>query len=115
MRLPNQQKVIIPEMKIRGYLLSSSHPYGRHKAAFFNRFGFRAKYWELLTSALRAHAALYEVAQVEETEFGSRYILEGPLKAPDGRAPIVRVVWFIEKGDDRPRLVTVYPLGGGSL
>lgn len=115
MRLPNQQKAIIPEMKIRGYLLSTSHPYGRYKAAFFKRFGFRAKYWELMDSALRVHAEQYEVVRVEDTKFGSRYIVEGPLRAPDGRAPIVRVVWFIEKGDDHPRLVTVYPLGGGIL
>jgi hypothetical protein len=114
-RLYNQQKAITPEMKIRGYLLSASHPYGRYKAAFFRRFGFRAKDWELMDSALRAHAEQYEVVRVEDTEFGSRYIVEGPLRAPDGRAPIVRVVWFIEKGDDRPRLVTVYPLGGGIL
>lgn len=115
MRLPNQQKAVIPEMKIRGYLSSTSHPYGRHKAAFFKRFGFRAKDWELMSSALRVHAEQSEVVRVEDTEFGSRYIVEGPLRAPDGRAPTVRVVWFIEKGNDRPRLVTVYPLGGGML
>jgi len=68
-----------------------------------------------MASALQAHAEQYEVVRVEDTEFGSRYIVEGPLRAPDGRAPTVRVVWFIEKGDDRPRLVTVYPLGGGML
>jgi len=110
MRLPNQHKAIIPEMKIRGYLLSTSHPYGRHKAAFFKRFGFSVKYWELMTIALRSHAEQCDVVRVEDTEFGSRYIVEGPLKAPDGRAPNVRVVWFIEKEDDRPRLVTVYPV-----
>lgn len=113
MRLPNQQKAIIPEAKIRGYLLSTSHPYGPYKAAFFKCFGFSTEYWELMDSALRAHAEQYDVVQVEDTEFGSRYVVEGPLGAPDGRAPTVRVVWFIEKGDDRPRLVTVYPLGGG--
>jgi len=115
MRLPNLEKAIIPEMKIRGYLLSTSHPYGRYKAAFFKRFGFNAKYWEFLSIALRAHAEQCDVVRVEDTEFGSRFIVEGPLKAPDGRAPNVRVIWFIEKGDDRPRLVTVYPLGGGML
>ncbi len=110
MKIPNQQMAIIPDIKIRGYLLSTSHPYGRHKAAFFKRFGFKARYWELMASALRVHAEQNDVVGVEETELGSRYIVEGPLRAPDRRAPTVRVVWFIEKGDDRPRLVTVYPL-----
>ncbi len=115
MKLPNQQKAIIPETKIRGYLLSTSHPYGRHKAVFFKRFGFSAESWGLMASALRTHAEQCDVMRVDDTEFGTRYIIEGQLKAPDGRAPIVRVVWFIEKGDKRPRLVTVYPLGGGIL
>jgi hypothetical protein len=44
MKLPNQHKAIIPDTKIRGYLLSTSHPYGRHKAAFFKRFGFKVNY-----------------------------------------------------------------------
>lgn len=113
MRLPNCREAVISELKIARYLLSASHPYGRHKAAFFERFGFRAESWELMASALRTHAEQYEVVQMEDTEFGSRYTVEGPLKAPDGRAPTVRVVWFVERGDDRPRLITVYPLGGG--
>ncbi len=112
MRLPNREKAIISELKIRGYLLSVSHPYGRHKAAFFERFGFKADGWEIMASALRAHAEQYELVSMEDTEFGSRYTVEGPLKAPDGRAPTVRVVWFIERGDDRPRLITAYPREG---
>jgi hypothetical protein len=115
MRLPYLQRVIIPEVKIRGYLLSTSHPYGRHKAVFFKRFGFSAESWGVLSPALRAHAEQCDVVRVDNTQFGTRYIVEGPLKAPDGRAPTVRAVWFIEKGDNRPRLVTVYPLGGGIL
>lgn len=113
MKLPNRQKVFIPEAKIREYLLSPSHPYGRHKAAFFKRFGFSAESPGVLASALRAHAEQCDVMRVDETEFGTRYIVEGQLRTPDGRAPTVRVVWFIEKGENRPRLVTVYPVGGG--
>ncbi len=113
MRLPSLQKAVIPEAKIRGYLLSASHPYGRHKAAFFSRFGFNAESWGLMAAALRALAEQRDVVRVDDTEFGTRYIIEGKLRAPDGRAPTVRAVWFIEKGEDRPRLVTVYPLGGG--
>ncbi len=113
MKLPNRQKAVIVEAKIREYLLSTSHPYGRHKAAFFRHFGFSAESPGVLVSALRAHADQCDVVRMDETEFGTRYIVEGQLRTPDGRAPTVRVVWFIEKGDNRPRLVTVYPVGGG--
>lgn len=115
MRLPKRDHAVVAEAKINGYLLSTSHPYGRHKAAFFKHFGFDTESWEVMAAALRAHAEQCDVVRTDETEFGTRYVVEGQLKTPDGRAPIVRVVWFIEKGDNRPRLVTAYPPGGGTL
>lgn len=114
MKLPNWQQAIIPKSKITGYLLSPSHPYGRHKAAFFKRFGFRVESWEDMASALLAHADEHDVVQADDTRFGTRYNVEGELRTPDGRAPIIRVIWFIENGDDRPRLVTAYPIVGGN-
>ncbi|MEW6299747.1 MAG: DUF6883 domain-containing protein [Thermodesulfobacteriota bacterium] len=33
---------------------------------------------------------------------------------PSGRAPHVRVVWFIDAGEAIPRFVTAYPLKGDS-
>ncbi len=57
-------------------------------------------------------AAEHEVAEVEQTLFGTSYTVEGELVAPDGRAPRVRVVWFIEAGAEMPRLVTAYPAKG---
>jgi hypothetical protein len=38
--LPNSHVAVVDELKIRGYLLSFTHPIGRSKAAFFVRFGF---------------------------------------------------------------------------
>jgi hypothetical protein len=40
MQLPNATEVIIPEGKIRDYLLSPSHPRGQHKAEYFAALGF---------------------------------------------------------------------------
>jgi hypothetical protein len=58
------------------------------------------------------HAEVHEVARVEDSPFGKRYVVEGSVVTPDGRNPLVRAVWFVEVGDDRPQLVTVYPLRG---
>jgi hypothetical protein len=52
MKLPNSKKVLISESKLRGYLLSSEHPHGRHKAAFFHQFGFSIANFEVLVRAL---------------------------------------------------------------
>ncbi|WP_376693482.1 DUF6883 domain-containing protein [Wenzhouxiangella sp. EGI_FJ10409] len=42
LKLPAREKTEIAEEKIRGYLLSSDHPVGRHKARFFRHLGFGA-------------------------------------------------------------------------
>jgi len=42
-----------------------------------------------------------------------KYIIEGPLRCPDGRSPLVRTVWFAEQDDEIPRLVTAIPVPGG--
>jgi hypothetical protein len=109
-KIPNYQNAVISEGKLAGYLLSASHAYGRHKAAFFNRFGFSVDAWEILAQALREHASEHEVLAIEDSPFGRRYIVDGALAAPDGRRPRVRVIWFIETSEDVPHLVTAYPL-----
>lgn len=110
MKLPNVKRVEIPKEKITGYLLSVTHRDGRHKAAFFMAHGFSVEDWETLAKALRRHAAENEVAKTEQTPFGTRYVVEGPFQTPDGRNPMVRVVWFVERGATTPRLATAYPL-----
>jgi hypothetical protein len=109
-KLPSHENAVIPQRKIAEYLLSSSHRDGRHKAAFFIQFGFSPERWEEMALALRRHAADNEVAKQEDSPFGIRYVIEGPLIAPDGRMPVVRVVWFISTSETTPNLVTAYPL-----
>jgi len=109
MMLPEFAAAIVSEQKIVAYLLSFSHPDGRGKALFFSRFGFRVDQWQVFADALKQHAATYEVAAMEATPFGTRYVVEGALVSPDGRNPSVRSVWFIAIGETIPRLVTAYP------
>jgi Domain of unknown function (DUF6883) len=78
------------------------------KALFFSRLGFAATRWEELAEAFKRHAAENDVAEEKATTFGTSYTFEGPLVTPDGRNPVVRVVWFIETGETIPRLVTAY-------
>jgi hypothetical protein len=73
-KLPNHQNAVATQRKLAGYLLSSSHASGHHKAAFFTRFGFSADAWETLAQALLQHASQNEVLQIEDSPFGKRYI-----------------------------------------
>lgn len=62
MKLPNRERAQVPTEKVRGYLLSPSHPVGRFKARFFESLGYTLDNWEALSEALR------EVARVGEAE-----------------------------------------------
>jgi hypothetical protein len=66
--------------------------------------------WHTLADSLANHAKTNEVAKVESTLFGMRYVIEGLLQTPVGRTPMVRSVWFIDSGETIPRFVTAYPL-----
>ena len=111
-RMPNARRASVPRRKIVGYLLAANHPIGRSKARFFAAFGFSAARWESLAGALRRHALENPVVAREETPFGTRFVIEGILHAPDGRTPAVCVVWLIPQGRYVPRLVTAYPAKG---
>jgi hypothetical protein len=111
-RLPTATQAVIDDRKITGYLLSDSHPTGRSKARFFKQHGFRTRSWRRLRDALLAHARQSPIEMRIETQFGTKYILVGPLAAPDGRTPTIPAVWFVERGEVVPRLVTVYPAPG---
>ncbi len=110
MKLPNRENAIVPQVKIVDYLLSATHPIGREKAEFFTRFGFSPDEWEIFAEALLQHASEHEVGTIETSDFGTYYVVEGSLESPDGRNPQVRVVWFVDKGQDIPRLASAYPL-----
>jgi hypothetical protein len=110
MKLPNGDKAQIPESKIIGYLLSLAHEDGRSKAVFFIGYGFSPSDWNTLAFALQEHAVQCDVTSIEDSPFGKRYVVEGQIGTPDGRTPLIRSVWFIESGEEIPRLVTAYPL-----
>lgn len=67
--------------------------------------------WEELDLALRRHAIETDVARIENTAEGKRYVLEGPLYCPDGRKPLIRSIWVVEWNVSAARLISAYPLG----
>jgi hypothetical protein len=63
-----------------------------------------------LANALKRHAFKNEVFLEERSVFGTRYVIDGHLQAPDGRSLNVRAAWFIDNEGDAPRFVTAHPL-----
>jgi hypothetical protein len=108
-RLSHLDRAVVPEAKIVNYLLSVSHSGGHAKARFLKGFGFRAQDWRVLREAIIAHARANDITASHRTHFGTRYEIDGPLLTPEGRTPIVRVVWFVDPQQNIPRLVTLVP------
>ena len=105
--LPSDHRV--DRSKVEDYLL---HPInGRGKAAFFAAYGFSPARWDVLRDALLEHAALGRLTNAVVSPYGTRYIVRGGLRTPDGRdpQPTVCSVWQADHGDVGLRLITAYP------
>ena len=109
MRLPNAERAIVEDAKVRDYLLSPEHPVGRGKARFFAALGFTRDGWSLLRDALLALAREGEAELGEATVFGQQYAIRGIVRGPGGRAAAVVTGWMVRRGEDAPRFVTAYP------
>jgi hypothetical protein len=110
MRLPNASVAHVERSKILEYLLNEDHREGGSKAHFFRQFGFRRGRWKQFAEALRNHALEHEVRHRAESNYGTRYVIEGALQTPDGRTPLIRTVWIVDDEATVPRLVTAYPI-----
>ena len=95
MKLPHADRVEVPQAKVVQYLLSSTPRADRGKAGFFSAFGFQVSAGETPADALRQQARGNAVTLSEDTPFGTRYIIEGPLVAPNGRQLQVPTVCFL--------------------
>src|SRR5882672_8210649 len=107
--LSNADQAIIDPVKLHGYLLSTSHPIGRFKAAFFARLGFASTNWQALDRALREQHLTQGARLVETTRHGRKFEIRAILKGPNGQSAVVLSAWMIRTGDSVPRFVTAYP------
>ena len=108
MELPNRQQVRIGRRKVTGYLLAVAHPVGGAKARYFESRGYSIDAPEQLEATLRQIALEGTVTRKEGTEFGTKYVVEGTVTAPDGNPLVLATVWIVDDADV-PVLVTAYP------
>jgi hypothetical protein len=107
-KLPNSHLAIVDREKITDYILNDAHPDNGGKALFFVALGFSRDEWWALASAFLKLARENEVGVSMESSHGIKYILDGTLITPSGKSPTVRTVWIVDKGREKPRLVTAY-------
>jgi hypothetical protein len=109
MKLPNADLAIIDSAKMQGYLLSSLHPVGRFKAAFFASLGYGADRWERLRDDIAAIAHNGDTLAGSPSPFGQKYEVDGILVGPNGRSAQVRTVWIVLANEQAPRFITAFP------
>lgn len=109
MKLPNANRAIVDDAKVRDYLLSTAHPVGRFKARVFASAGYRREAWEGLRDALLELALTIDVVSSPDQRHGQRFVGEGALPGSVGRPLPVVTVWLITSEGSAPRLITVYP------
>lgn len=109
-KLPQGSLAIIPLQKLTDYLLSENHPIGGSKATFFRRCGFDDSNVDLFVKGLRAIAREKNTVDIVASPHGTKYVVDGELETPRGSSVTVRTIWILERGQDRPRFVTAYPV-----
>lgn len=110
MKLPNKENAYIPISKIIDYLLSETHTIGKSKSKLLRTAGFNETNVTLLKKGLITIAHSGDVADVVSTPHGVKYVIDGLLKTPDEGFIKMKTVWIIDKGHERPRFVTAYPV-----
>jgi hypothetical protein len=108
--LPNKSLAYIPSGKLTAYLLSETHPVGKSKAKMFRLAGYNELNVGLLKEGLLSIAHSGDIVDTQSSEYGVKYVIEGLLLTPEGGPVRIRTVWIIDRGQDRPRFVTAYPV-----
>ena len=109
MRLPNSDRAIVDDAKVRDYLLSSSHPVGRFKSVFFLALGFSPDHWTTLRDALLELARAGDAVPGQPSPYGQKFEIRGTLTGPSGREAPILTVWMISDGRDFAHFVTAFP------
>jgi hypothetical protein len=108
-RLPNPDRTVVADAKVRDYLLSPSHPVGRFKASFFVSLGFTVTNWKDLRDALLTVARAGEANPGQTSPYGLKYEVRGTITGPLGRQASVVTVWMVPEGRDFAHFVTAFP------
>jgi hypothetical protein len=109
MQLPNADVAVVSQEKTARYLLNPLHPDGAPTARFFDLFGFNVDEWEVLADPLKEVGKRSRLVSSVDSVDGRKYIVDGNIATPSGRSAGVRTIWIVDRGEQRPRLVSAYP------
>ena len=109
MKIPGAGRAAVSPEKVREYLLSTTHPVGRFKAAYFAALGYGPADWADLRDALLKIVRTGAASPGRATPYGVKYEVRAKLRGSRGRSAALVTVWIVLTGDDVPRFVTAFP------
>jgi hypothetical protein len=106
MNIPNPENALLDIGKLRDYCLNSAHGKGKDKArVFMSALGVKqADALWLRGEILKRLSTATAVPQVEDV-WGIRYAADMEI-THNAKTAMVKTIWIILRGDDRPRFVT---------
>ena len=108
MPIPDANRAVVEDTKVRDYLLNLDHADGGSKAVWFHSLGYIRDDWHYLSADLLAIARDCKEFSTETTPFGVKFKATGVVGRKGHRPGAILTVWIVED-DDPPRLVTAYP------
>jgi 5,10-methenyltetrahydromethanopterin hydrogenase len=94
MLLPNPTRAVVDAAKVRDYLLSAEHRFGRFKAIVFEALGYHRESWQVLQADLAAVAALPGAELKGTSRYGQKFELPANLIGPAQRELFIVTVWL---------------------
>ena len=110
--LPNHERAVIPEAKLRDYVLNPAHDVGGHKARLFAAIlGITAHNRSILAQAILSGLSEAPAVQRGRILHGDLYQVDMVVTGPGGSAT-VRTGWIIREPGGPPALTTAIVLKG---
>lgn len=100
-KMPGADDVVVPEAKLRGYVLNPNHPDGRHKARLFQELlCIEADDWQFLAEQLRRGVRRAPaLREVRGDDFGVRFSVISAVKGRNGSVKPVLSGWIVRPGE----------------
>ena len=110
--LLNAADPIVDSRKFTDYALNetSLDPRAASKARLFREsLGYTKENYASLERQIRDALPRTPARLGDSTEFGVKFVVDAPVRGPNGRTVVVRSVWQYDNGAAQPRLITTYP------
>lgn len=112
--LPDHDRAVIPDAKLRAYALNTESELGAHKARLFDSIlGFTQENAAELKTAILAGLPSAAAMPKLCDGHGARFQVDVPITGPRGQG-VVRTGWILPNDGSPPRLITAIVLKGKS-